>query len=118
MANKNENKNICALDYAFQRLGGKYKGRILYHLHCKKIMRYGELHKNILAISTKMLTQTLKEMEEDGLISRKIYKEIPPKVEYSLTQAGEKLIPVIETLYYWGEKQLGDEYDPNIFPPL
>lgn len=112
MAKKSEEseKNICAVDYAFQRIGGKYKGRILWGFHSyKNIMRYGELRKVMVDISPKMLTQTLRALEEDDLIHREVYHQIPPKVEYSLTETGKELIPFIEYLLHWGKKQLAKE---------
>jgi DNA-binding HxlR family transcriptional regulator len=96
----------CSVDYAFRRIGGKYKGRILWYLHNKGIMRYGELRKTLTDITPKMLTQTLRELEDDALISRKVYQEVPPKVEYKLTEIGAELIPFIRHLRDWGEKQI------------
>ena len=98
-------KAQCAVDYAFQRIGGKYKGRILWVLK-DGVLRYGELKKAIIGVTPKMLTQTLKELESDGLIVRKVYLEVPPKVEYSLTDTGKELIPVISQMRSWGEKQM------------
>jgi DNA-binding HxlR family transcriptional regulator len=95
----------CAVDYAFQRIGGKYKGRILWVLR-ESVLRYGELKKAIVGITPKMLTQTLKELEADELIFRKVYLEVPPKVEYSLTETGKELIPFIHQMRSWGEKQM------------
>lgn len=103
---KNTNrKAYCAVDYAFQRIGGKYKGRILWVLR-DGFLRYGELKRAVVGITPKMLTQTLKELEEDELISRKVYLEVPPKVEYSLTETGKELIPFIGQMRVWGEKQM------------
>ena len=95
----------CAVDYAFQRIGGKYKGRILWVLR-EGCLRYGELNRAVVGITPKMLTQTLKELEADKLITRKVYLEVPPKVEYSLTEIGKELIPFISQMRSWGEKQL------------
>ncbi|RNL85910.1 transcriptional regulator [Sinomicrobium pectinilyticum] len=103
---KNNNEVICPVDYAFRRIGGKYKGRILWYLHRHQVLRYGELRRAIRDITTKMLTQTLRELEDDGLINRKVYHEVPPKVEYFLTETGKELIPFIEHLSQWGEKQM------------
>jgi DNA-binding HxlR family transcriptional regulator len=103
--NKKNKISHCPVDYAFQRIGGKYKGRILWVLK-DGILRYGELKRAIIGITPKMLTQTLKELEEDGLISRKVYLEVPPKVEYSLTGSGGELIPFIGQMRSWGEKQM------------
>ncbi len=95
----------CAVDYAFQRIGGKYKGRILWVLR-DGFLRYGELNRAVVGITPKMLTQTLKELEVDKLITRKVYLEVPPKVEYSLTETGKELIPFISQMRSWGEKQI------------
>tara|TARA_R110002126_G_scaffold236514_2_gene380129 strand:- start:10171 stop:10518 length:348 start_codon:yes stop_codon:yes gene_type:complete len=99
----------CSVDYAFKRIGGKYKGRILWYLHEFTILRYGELKRTMPDITTKMLTQTLRELETDNLINRKVYREVPPKVEYSLTGVGKELIPFISYLKDWGDKQIEKE---------
>lgn len=107
MNNKTE-KDICVLDFAFQRIGGKYKGRILWALHKYGIMRYGELSREISGITTKMLTQTLRELELDDLIHREMYPQVPPKVEYTLTETGKELIPFIKYLVEWGYKKIAE----------
>ena len=99
----------CGVEYAFKRIGGKYKGRILWHLGMRPVLRYGELSRTLPDITTKMLTQTLRELEDDNLIIRKMYYEVPPKVEYSLSDTGKELIPFIEHLHNWGKKQLENE---------
>ena len=99
----------CGVEYAFKRIGGKYKGRILWHLGLRTVLRYGELSRTLPDITTKMLTQTLRELEDDNLIIRKMYYEVPPKVEYSLSDTGQELIPFIEHLHNWGKKQLDKE---------
>lgn len=110
MAKKNSEAPVCSLDYAFRRIGGKYKGRTLWHIYNENnVLRYGELKKVLRNITSKMLTQTLRELEEDQLINRKVYREVPPKVEYSLTETGMELIPFIEHLRKWGEKQMEEE---------
>lgn len=109
MAKKEEPKTTCCVDYAFQRIGGKYKGRIIWQIHGKRVLRYGELRKIITGITPKMLTQTLRELEEDNLVIRKVYFEVPPKVEYSLTKTAQQLIPFIEHLKQWGEEQMKKE---------
>lgn len=103
---KNEKKAVCAVDYAFKRIGGKYKGRVLWSLHSESILRYGELRRALPDITAKMLTQTLRELESDNLVHRKVYHEVPPKVEYTLTEVGQELIPFIQHLGEWGQKQL------------
>jgi DNA-binding HxlR family transcriptional regulator len=69
-----------------------------------KVMRFGELKKAIIGITQKMLTQELREMEQDGLIDRKVYPQIPPKVEYSLTPYGKSLEPILKSMSDWGLK--------------
>ena len=103
---KNAKKDICVLDYAFQRIGGKYKGRILWTLYKHTVLRYGELKRDVSDISTKMLTQTLRELEADDLIHRKMYPQVPPKVEYSLSETGKELIPFIKYLVEWGYRKM------------
>lgn len=110
MAKNNSDTPICSIDYAFRRIGGKYKARILWYIYSNKnVMRYGELKRKVQNITSKMLTQTLRELEDDQLLSRKVYPEVPPKVEYSLTDTGMELIPFIEHLGAWGEKQMKKE---------
>lgn len=104
---------VCAVDYAFKRIGGKYKGMILWHLNSKSVLRYGELSRTVPNITTKMLTQTLRELEDDKLIIRKMYHEVPPKVEYSLSEIGQELIPFIEYLHQWGKKRMEHELSVN-----
>lgn len=111
---KNIENPICAVDYAFRRIGGKYKGRILWYLHQHGVLRYGELRRAIVDITPKMLTQTLRELEEDELIHRQVYHEVPPRVDYTLTEVSKELIPFIDHLRLWGEKQLLKENIPSI----
>jgi DNA-binding HxlR family transcriptional regulator len=105
MLKKSNRKAYCPVDYAFQRIGGKYKGRILWFLK-DGVLRYGELKRAVEGITPKMLTQTLKELEADDLITRKVYFEVPPRVEYSLTLTGIELIPFIDQMRIWGERQM------------
>jgi len=110
MKNNFSDEAACSVDYAFRRVGGKYKGRILWYIHRNNgVQRYGELKRLLLNITPKMLTQTLRELEDDHLIRRKVFHEVPPKVEYSLTDTGSELIPFIDHLHQWGEKQMTKE---------
>ncbi|MCU0393704.1 MAG: helix-turn-helix transcriptional regulator [Thermoflexibacter sp.] len=83
-------------------IGGKYKMPILWRLK-DKVWRYGELKKDLGRITHKMLTEQLRELEHDGLISRKVYPEVPPKVEYTITELGRQAVPIIEMLRKFGE---------------
>nr|WP_304654122.1 winged helix-turn-helix transcriptional regulator [Providencia sp. wls1921] len=84
-------------------MGGKGKGVILYHLQ-GKTLRFNEIKRKLVFITPRMLTKQLRELESDGLITRHVYPEVPPKVEYSMTPAGESLSTVINALQEWGKK--------------
>ena len=109
---------VCAIDYAFQRIGGKHKGRILYHLQTQ-VLRYGQLRRVITGVTPKMLTQALRELEDDGLLTRTVYLEVPPRVEYQLTATGRELLPFIDLLETWGTRQMAQQHIPSvvIYPP-
>jgi len=97
-------KNIqyqCSMELTLDLIGGKWKSLILWYLG-DNTLRFSELKKIIPQITPKMLTQQLRELEESGLVSRFIYTQIPPKVEYSLTPAGKSLIPILATMCQWG----------------
>ncbi|TCS79982.1 winged helix-turn-helix transcriptional regulator [Pectinatus cerevisiiphilus] len=92
-------------EYALSIVDGKWKLKIIYELACTNTLRYGELKKNISQVTHKMLTSQLKELEKDGMINRKEFCQIPPKVEYSLTKRGMSFIPILEALCDWGKVQ-------------
>lgn len=87
-------------------LGGKYKLEILYYIAVKDIHRFGELRRCIVEISESSLTKQLRELEADGFITRHDFKEIPPKVEYNLSELGQSFLPVLEYMKEWGDKNL------------
>lgn len=89
------------VEFAMDRIGGTWKMPILWRLK-DKVMRYSELQKNIPHITPKMLTTELKKLEEDGFVSRKVYAEVPPKVEYTLTDRGRKAIEIIHVIRDYG----------------
>lgn len=93
-----------AFGYTLSLIGGKYKMIIIYWLSENKIMRHNELKRSIGTISFKTLSIMLKELEADGLIIRKEFPQIPPKVEYSLSERGLSLIPLLNMMCEWGEK--------------
>ena len=90
--------------YTLSLISGKYKMTILCCLSEFKVVRYNELKRFIGTISHKTLSLSLKELEADGLVSRKEYPQIPPKVEYSLSKRGQSLIPILDALCEWGEQ--------------
>lgn len=89
------------VEAAFQMLEGRWKLLILFHLFGGKTLRFSELERAIPAVTQKMLAQQLRQMERDGIVHRKIYPEVPPKVEYSLTEWGQSLCPALDALLKW-----------------
>lgn len=94
-------ENFCPIRDILDRIGDKWSILIVLNLNENGILRFNELHRKIPDISQKMLTTTLRTLEKDGLITRKIYPEIPPRVEYCLTEIGASLIPHIQALIDW-----------------
>jgi DNA-binding HxlR family transcriptional regulator len=97
----------CPSRLVLDRIADKWTA-IVIQLLSKKTMRYAELHREIGGISQKMLTQTLRSLERDGLIQRKVYPVVPPRVEYSLSRLGRTLIEPLRTLCRWSEKHLAE----------
>lgn len=102
-ANKQEELSKCPVTFTLDRIGGRWKALILYHLIAGP-KRYGALRKAMPAITEKMLIQQLKELEADGLVSRKAMPVVPPHVTYSLSPAGVELAPVMQAMAEWGLK--------------
>jgi DNA-binding HxlR family transcriptional regulator len=98
-----ENKFNCPIRYALDIIGGKWSILILWNIIRFNTIRYGELKKRIPEISHKVLSQQLKELETYGIINRIEYFQIPPKVEYSLTEKGKTLVPLVELINEWGQ---------------
>ena len=98
----------CPVTGMLQLIGGKWKPVILYCLRSGK-RRFGEIAARIPDLSRKVLTEQLKELEEDGLLTRKQYNEIPPRVEYELTKLGKSLTPVLNEMEKWGLKHIIDK---------
>jgi DNA-binding HxlR family transcriptional regulator len=91
----------CAVEAALDVIGNKWKGVILFHL-LDNTKRFNELRRIMPSITQRMLTLQLRELEADGVVNRKIYAEVPPKVEYSLTEFGQSLKPILMSLREWG----------------
>ena len=91
-------------EYTLSLINGKYKLTVLYALSLFKVIRYNEMKRLVGVISHKTLSTTLKELEKDNLIIRKEYPQIPPKVEYSLSEKGESIIPILNEMCIWGKK--------------
>jgi len=95
--------NCCPVSTTLNLIGGKYKALILWHLKDKTI-RFSEMRKMIPTATSKMLTQQLRELESSELLLRKVYAVVPPKVEYSLTEKGKSLQPILDAMFHWGTK--------------
>jgi len=106
---KNEKRFVfdeisCPVTATMKVLGGKWKPILINAIYLTAPARFGELKRSVVGITQSMLTQQLRELEEDGLISRKIYAEIPPRVEYTLTEFGLTLSPIMQSMAKWGEE--------------
>ena len=119
MQNDSINKNCCEkehqsitrcpVDATINMIGGKYKSLILWKLITETTLRFSQLRKEIPTATPKMLTQQLRELEANGLIHRQVFPVVPPKVEYSLTNFGKSIRPVLESMYIWGCDYLNNQ---------
>jgi DNA-binding HxlR family transcriptional regulator len=91
----------CPVDLTLQIVGGRWKGIVIWNLREDK-KRFGELKRILVTINDKMLSQVLRELEEQGVVNRKVYEVVPPKVEYSLTEEGRKLLPIMQAMNDYG----------------
>jgi len=97
----------CHVSVTLDIIGGKWKSLILWHLSYKTL-RFSQLQRRLIKITQKMLTQQLRELERDGLIHRKVYAEVPPRVEYSLSETGLSVVPILKMMYQWGKNYRED----------
>ena len=110
-----EIRENCPVEATLDLIGGKYKALILWHLS-DSVLRFSELRSRIPKATPKMLTQQLRELEEQALIHREVYPVIPPKVEYSLTETGRTLLPILVAMRDWGASYLrGKDQEPCCF---
>ena len=98
----------CPIRNVLERISDKWSLLVLFSLEIKEVMRYKDLMAAIPDISHKMLTNTLKHLEEDHLVTRKAYAEIPPRVEYSLTETGKNLMPTIQLMIDWAQQNFDE----------
>jgi len=96
----------CSVEATLSVIGGRWKPVIIFNLLQNEVMRFGQLKRVIEAVTPRMLTAQLRELEADGIIERKIYAEVPPKVEYSLTAHGKTLEPVMIAMRDWGAEHM------------
>lgn len=100
----------CFFELTLDIIGGKWKPVILFYIGEHEVLRYAAIRRCIPKMTERMLTKQLRELEKDGLVHREVYKQIPPKVEYSLTDTGKSIIPILNNMRDWG-KTYFDEYD-------
>lgn len=100
----------CAFELTLEIIGGKWKLLIIYFLAGRGMLRFGELRRCLPEVSERMLVKQLRELERDKIIHRDIHQAVPPRVDYSLTEAGKTLIPIMNSLRDWG-----DAYDLNVY---
>ena len=96
----------CPIEAAIDVIGGKWKAPILYHLQ-SETKRFNELSRLLPGVTQRMLTRQLRELESDQIVHRKVFAEVPPKVEYSITEFGLTLVPVLKEIQVWGSEYLG-----------
>jgi len=118
----------CFFELALLVMGGKWKPIILYHLGVGGVLRFSELKRGMPDVTDRMLTRQLRELEADRLIARKVYRQVPPKVEYSLTELGLGLFPILGAMRDWGAEYeaalgvpktiAGETYEANRRPGL
>ncbi len=100
----------CEIEVTLKMIGGKYKPLILNLLLKNEKMRFSQLMKSLVNISQRTLTNQLRELEEDGLICRKVYAQVPPCVEYGITEKGRSLDQILELMCEWGEKNIDERF--------
>ena len=110
MTNKEINPEylVCPIRQVIDKFGDKWSLLVLYELNKSGTMRFNELHRSMADCSQKMLSQTLKRLEQIHLLSRKVYPEVPPRVEYTLTATGQSLMPVVSQLIDWAKEHFDD----------
>lgn len=107
----------CTVEATLGLIGGKWKGVVLYHLLAGEVLRFNELRRLLPNITQRMLTNQLRELECDGLVARTVYAQVPPKVEYRLTEYGQTLAPVLAALKAWGDAHVQRHTAPGATAP-
>lgn len=113
---KIEKEIMCPVEYGLDMFGGKWKSRILCVLSAKNVMRYNEIRRELGNITDAVLAAMLKDLIADELISREQHNEIPPKVEYALTEKGRSVLPILQSICRWSRQQAKDELDKKLPP--
>ncbi len=111
MSRMQEKMFNCEKELTLYVIGGKWKMLILWHLGKEGTKRFGELKALMPGITQRMLVNQLRELEEDLIVERKVYPVVPPKVEYSLTEQGKSLMPILDSMYEWGKNYMENVMD-------
>ncbi|PSL40032.1 HxlR family transcriptional regulator [Planomicrobium soli] len=96
----------CEKELTLSLISGKWKIIIIYHLATEGTLRFSDINRLLPKITHKVLTTQIRELEEDGIVHRKVFPEVPPRVEYSLTNLGESLMPIVLMMYEWGKENI------------
>ena len=113
---KIEKEIMCPIEYGLDIFGGKWKSRIICVLSDKRTMRYNEIRKELGNITDAVLSAMLKELAKDNMIIRKQYNEIPPRVEYALTETGKSALPILQNICKWSRTHTTEELDKKLPP--
>lgn len=113
---KIEKEIMCPIEYGLDIFGGKWKSRIICVLSSKDFMRYNEVRKELGNITDAVLASMLKELLADDIIIRKQYNEIPPKVEYALTDKGKSVLPILQSICHWSRDNIEEDLDKKLSP--
>lgn len=113
---KIEKEIMCPIEYGLDMFGGKWKSRIICVLSSASVMRYSKIRDELGNITDAVLSDMLKELITDGLISRRQYEQIPPKVEYRLTEKGSSVLPILKSICHWSRLQTEDELGKKLPP--
>ena len=108
----------CPVEATVSLIGGKWKCVILWHLHTEGTLRFSDLRRRIPGVTQRTLTNQLRELEADGLVHREVYPQVPPKVEYSMTEMGRGLGPILMALKAWGEEHIDLFGKPKASAPV
>ncbi len=113
---KIEKEIFCPLEYGLDIFGGKWKSRIICVIAANKVLRYSAIRKELSNISDAVLGAMLKELLEDGILNREQYDSIPPKVEYSMTEKGETILPILQSICQWSKEYSENEITKKLTP--
>ncbi|MFC3420390.1 winged helix-turn-helix transcriptional regulator [Salinicoccus hispanicus] len=116
MPNLNDKVFNCEKELTLSIIGGKWKMLVLWHLGKEGTKRFGELKRLMPGITQRMLVNQLRELEDHLIVHREVYPVVPPKVEYSLTEQGKTLIPILDSMYEWGKDYIKNNLDESVEP--